>query len=522
MASQQQFLQAALDGGCSQDELITDKDELQYLSTDIYRAGDLPLIGVRPASVTTLAVAVKAVNTCKLQLVPRGGGASYSDGYLAKGLEYVLLDLGDLSDILIDDTNATVTVGAGVTWAQLKSSLDAEGWRTPFWGPFSGIAATVGGSLSQNSISHGSGGYGISADSVLGMDVVLANGEILTTGAAAAGGAAGVRHFGPDLTGLFTGDCGAFGIKASITLPMIRSKPYFRAASFAFEDFNSMHAGMRATSLEGLDDENFALDAALSQGQLGKEENAGRYLEMITTVFKTYGIFHGVPQLFKIALGTKSTIKKIKFACHYIIDGSSDAEVKAKLARMRNVLAPFGEEIMNTVPSVVRGMPFAPLFNTLGLAGERWVPLHGVMSHSQAPLFHAALQEFYDQRKDDMNRHGVWTGGMFTSVGSSGFLYEIAIYWPDARSVYHERVLDPDYMASLPVYEDNPEAREYVDRMKSDLIELYVKHSASFFQIGRAYDYQQRLNPAAAKLLADIKTSLDKDGVMNPGVIGLG
>ena len=77
---------------------------------------------------------------------------------------------------------------------------------------------------------------------------------------------------------------------------------------------------------------------------------------------------------------------------------------------------------------------------------------------------------------------------MFTSVGSSGFLYEIAIYWPDARSVYHERVVDPEYLASLPVYEDNPEAREYVAQLKSDLIKLYVEHSASFFQIGRAYD----------------------------------
>jgi len=521
MNSQQQFLESASASGCKQDELITDNNELDYLSTDIYRAGDSPVAGVRPASTSSLAAAIKAANTCKLKVVPRGGGASYSDGYVTQGHEYILLDLRDLSDITIDDTNAVVTVGAGVTWAQLKTSLDAEGWRTPFWGPFSGIAATVGGSMSQNAISHGSGGYGISADSVVGMDIVLANGEILTTGAAAAGGAAGVRHFGPDLTGLFTGDCGALGIKASITLPLIRSKPYFRAASFTFTDFNSLHAGMRASSLEGLDDENFALDAALSQGQLGKEENAGRYLEVITTVIKTHGFVRGLPQLFKMVFGARQTIKKIKFACHYIIDGYSDAEVKAKLSRLREILSAHGNEIMNTVPSVVRGMPFAPLFNTLGLAGERWVPLHGVMSHRQTPLFHAALEKFYDQRKEEMDRYGIWTGGMFTSVGSSGFLYEIAIYWPDARSVYHERVVDPEYLASLPVYEDNPEAREYVAQLKSDLIKLYVEHSASFFQIGRAYDYQQRLNPAAAKLLADIKTSLDKEGMINPGVIGL-
>jgi D-lactate dehydrogenase (cytochrome) len=121
-----------------------------------------------------------------------------------------------------------------------------------------------------------------------------------------------------------------------------------------------------------------------------------------------------------------------------------------------------------------------------------------------------------------MERLGVWSGTMFTAIGSSGFLYEIALYWPDCRTVYHEREIDPAYLASLPRYDANPEARAYVAQLKSDLIELYVEHGASFFQIGRAYPFTGRLNPPALALLASIKQLLDEQSAMNPGVLGLG
>ena len=74
-----------------------------------------------------------------------------------------------LDQIEVDVPNAVVTVGPGVTWAALRTKLMEVGLRTPFWGPFSGLVATVGGSVSQNAISHGSGQYGPSAPSVLGM-----------------------------------------------------------------------------------------------------------------------------------------------------------------------------------------------------------------------------------------------------------------------------------------------------------------------------------------------------------------
>jgi FAD/FMN-containing dehydrogenase len=47
----------------------------------------------------------------------------------------------------------------GVTWAKLNEALSTRGLRTPFYGPFAGLTATVGGSLSQNSVTWGTGVY---------------------------------------------------------------------------------------------------------------------------------------------------------------------------------------------------------------------------------------------------------------------------------------------------------------------------------------------------------------------------
>ncbi len=212
---------------------------LAFMAQDVYRGGGEPALVIRPASVAALQAAVRICAGAHVAMVPRGGGASYTDGYLFAAGGHVLIDTGALDTIDVDSENSVVTVGAGVTWAMLKAQLDGMGLRTPFWGPFSGIAATVGGSISQNTISHGSAAHGISAASVLSMDVVLASGELLTTAPSVA-----TRNYGPDMTGLFTGDCGALGIKARIRLPLIDVRTHFETVSFAFPDFVAYHAAL--------------------------------------------------------------------------------------------------------------------------------------------------------------------------------------------------------------------------------------------------------------------------------------
>ena len=510
-------LAEALTAALGADAVRTSAADLDYFANDVYRGGGLPLAVVRPASVEALQQAVRLCANAGVAMVPRGGGASYTDGYILPQGGHVLFDTGALDAIAIDEANCTVSVGAGVTWAALKAALDEKGLRTPFWGPFSGIAATIGGSLSQNSVSHGTAANGISAQSMLSLDVVLANGDLLSTHSASA-----LRNYGPDLAGLFTGDCGAFGIKVAARLPLIALRPHFECLSFAFDDFASFHAGARAAQLAGIEDSQFGLDLALSQGQIGRQEGIGARLAIAAEVLKRApSKLKGVAQVLKMAVAGEDPMRAGAYMLHFIVDGADAEETALRARQLRRLLGRHGREIANSIPAFVRSLPFAPLFNILGPGGERWVPIHGVFSHDQAVPFDAAFKALIESRKAEMERLGVWVGTMFSPVGSTGFLYEVALYWPDARSAYHTQTLGAEHLGTLPGFEADPAARAYADDLKQAIVALMQDHGAGHFQIGRAYPYQTRLSAPAKALLGAIKRELDPGGLMNPGALGL-
>lgn len=511
-------LRASLSQALGAQAVLADAASLATYSHDVYRAGGEPVAVVRPACTEQLQAAVRLCAQAGVAMVPRGGGASYTDGYLFPAGGHVLFDLGGLDAIRIDETNLVVEVGAGVTWAALKSALDARKLRTPFWGPFSGIAATVGGSVSQNSLSHGSAAHGISAQSVLSMDVVLANGDLVTTSPSRA-----TRFYGPDLTSLFTGDCGAFGLKAAIRLPLIRARDFFEAVSFAFDSFADYHAAVRIAQLEQLDDSHFGLDIGLSQGQIARQDGglASKLKIAAEVLRKAPRKLKGVEQVIRMAIAGEDPMRAGRYMCHFVIEGVDQVDAAARARRLRLLLAAHGREIANTVPTFVRSMPFAPLFNILGPGGERWVPIHGVLPHDSAVAFDTAFHALLKSRSAEMERSGVWTGTMFSPAGPSGFLHEIALYWPDDRTPYHRAVLGDQYLAQQPQFADNAAARACADEVKKAIIALYQEHGAAHFQIGRAYPYADRLDPRALDLLRAIKRDLDPAGLMNPGALGL-
>jgi FAD/FMN-containing dehydrogenase len=503
-----------------EDGVLTGADAEPYCM-DVYRALQRPIAVARPATVEALRAVVTEAAGAGLALFARGGGASYTDGYLPNRPDSLIVDTGRLDRIVeINAADGFVTVEAGVTWARLKAALDPLGLRTPFFGPFSGLAATVGGSVSQNAISHGSAAHGISAESVLGLEVVIASGEVIRTGSAARGAEPFGRFYGPDLAGIFTGDCGALGIKARITLRLLRSKPVFGCASFAFASLPQMAEAMQGAAMEQLEDESFAIDAALSQGQIARQD-AGAVWTMAKAVLSSSpSLGAGLVQLARMALAGTRGVGAANFMTHHIVEGVSRAEVNARIGRLRQVMAA-GVEIPNTVPTIVRGLPFAPLFNTLGPRGERWVPLHGVLPYSRVAAFHDALRALYAARQSEMKRLGVWEGGMFCAVGSSGFLYEVALYWPGARTAYHEAVVPAEVLAALPTYPDDPEVNAFVDDLKQAIVALYQEFGATHFQLGKTYPFAEALAPEPLALIRAVKAALDPKGLMNPGALGL-
>ncbi len=101
-------------------------------------------------------------------------------------------------------------------------------------------------------------------------------------------------------------------------------------------------------------------------------------------------------------------------------------------------------------------------------------------------------------------------------------LLEPVMYWPDARNVFHERMLDARYLAKLPSYSANPEAAVAVAAIRGDLAEAFMQAAAVSFQLGKFYLFQQGRESSAQGLLGQLKRLLDPEGRMHPGAQGLG
>jgi FAD/FMN-containing dehydrogenase len=523
LAASSPALLAQLEALLGREHVITDPTECEFHSTDIYSAGHLPLAVVRPASTADVAQVVQLATSRGIAVVPRGGGASYTEGYAPAEPGSLLLDTSRMDAIVeLNERDMYVVVQVGVTWAKLNSALLARGLRTPFYGPFSGLAATVGGSLSQNSVTWGTGVFGVSGETPLGVEVVLGTGEVVRTGSwGSASGVPFLRSYGPDLTGLFMGDCGALGVKTAVALRLMRRHAHVMGLSFGFKDFSSMAAGMEAAAREGLNLTNFGLDPALQQGQLGKADRATA-LQSAAAVYRTSrNAFDGLRQLVKMAVAGRSFLSGAAFSAHWIIDGLDDAACRSAVGRLRAVLQPHGAEVPASVPTVANAMPFMPLYNVRSPRGERWVPVHGILPFSRVEPFRAELTTYYERHAADMQRLKIRYGAMFMTVSTNAFLYEPVFYWEDGFNVTQRRLLPDGYAATLPQFPDNPDGRRLVNEMKHGIADIFHRHGAAHLQIGKFYPYMRGRDPHTAQLLRELKRLVDPRGRMNPGALGL-
>ena len=496
---------------------------LSAFATDIFRAREMPAAMASPASVDQLQAVVRVATEAGFAVLPRGGGSSYTDGYLPVQALTVLVDMRRLDRIVeINEDDAYVTVEAGVTWAKLAQALDERGLRTPFRGPFSGSVATVGGTMAQNGISHGTGAHGVAAESALSLDVVLADGSLLRTGSAITGALPFCRHYGPDITGLFLGDCAAFGIKARVTLPLLKAQRDFVAMSFGFESFEACHAGMKAAASECVDDTNFAVDASMIRGQLKRKRGLGETLQSALRVWRaTPGLVAPTLQLFRMLLAGERAMGASAYLAHYIVEGGDPREAALRAARLGKAVQPHGREITNSIPTVIRSQPFDRLFHVLGPKGERWVPVHGLLPHSTVRAFNTVLTGLLARHKSYMDAHGVWVGGLYEAVGRGGFMVELGMYWPDAPSDYHRGAVDAAALAKLPIYPVDHALSDWIAAFREELIALYAAHGAVHMQLGKVYPYAQALAATELSVAQAIKLALDPQRRMNPGTLGL-
>ena len=497
--------------------VITDPAELDYFATDVYAKGEALLAVLRPTNTAQLAAAVAGLTAAGVAVIARGGGMSYTGGYLATGQPSVLVDTGGLDQVVeINVEDAYVVVEAGVTWQALQQALDAKGVRTPYFGPMSGSHATVGGALSQGSVFHGSARYGASGDSVLGLEVVTAAGEILRTGSAASGNAAPFsRRHGPDLTGVFLGDCGLLGIKVRASLRLLPKHSHIDYLSWQFERADQLMGAMGALARGGLASETAAFDPALSQIRM-RRASLSSDVKSLGNVIKKGGLLQGL----KLVTKGRDFLDPDLFTLHITLEADSAGEIAARIEKARKAVASFGHEVENSVPKVMAANPFAAKNAMLGSAGERWAPIHGIVPHSRSTELFNALQDLFAAEKATMDEHGLFIGTLMTTVGAQAALIEPCIYWPDSHNAFHVRTVDADHLAKIGCPGENLPARAAADALKRKIADTMRAHGAANFQIGKFYTYREGRDPAALALLDVIKAQLDPKGLMNPGILG--
>ncbi|MBA2934814.1 FAD-binding oxidoreductase [Sphingomonas sp. CGMCC 1.13654] len=505
------------------DAVETAADKRVFFSTDIFTRGETSVAVIAPRTVEQLSQAVALATEAGHTVVPRGGGFSYTQGYVPIRPDTITVDLRHLNRIReINAEDLYVVVEAGVTWTDLYDALKAKGLRTPYFGPMSGYRATVGGALSQGSFFLGSTQYGTTADSVLGLEVVLADGTRLTTGSAASTRADHpfFRNFGPDLTGLFLNDTGALGFKAVAMLKLIPFPEHHRYASFAFDDEPSALAALSDVARAGLAAECYLWDPPFG-AQLRSRNSMLDNMRYLGGVLRSgRNPLAGAIDGLRLALRGKRTFDGKAWLLHCTIDDPSDAGAEGRLQRIRAIADGHGAAAVEpSAPRAMRGMPFNDFLPLMTQAPEqRNLPTHGIYPHSRIRKVTADARAFFARNADRMAKDDITVGTIFFAIGANAVCIEPLFYWTDDRLAIHDRGAERSALDDGPV---RAPAGEAVAALRKELVELFSSHGAVHCQIGKSYPYREALRPETYGLLEAVKTAVDPRGLVNPGSLGL-
>lgn len=214
--------------------VVTDPDVIEAYRFDWARdpSAGTALAVVRPNDAGQVQQTVRWAAEHKVAIVPRGAGSGLAGG--ASAIDgAIVLSLERLRDIEIDAAARVASVGAGLLNAEVKRAVAEHGlWYPP--DPSSFEICSIGGNVATNAGGLCCVKYGVTTDYVLGLDVVLADGTLVTLGGPRIKDVAGLS-----LTKLFVGSEGTLGI---VTRVLLRLLPAQGARSTLVATFGSVRA----------------------------------------------------------------------------------------------------------------------------------------------------------------------------------------------------------------------------------------------------------------------------------------
>ena len=222
-------------------EFVFAGDEVNpdYTHDEIYGMEDFPGCIVFPTSAEEISAIMKYASSNKLPVTVRGSGTGLCGGCVPI-YGGILLVTTRMNRVLeIDEDNLTATVEPGVILLSFQEELERFGL---FYAPDPGEkSATIGGNVMTNAGGMRAVKYGVTRDHVLGLEAVLATGEIISVG-----GKIHKNSSGYSLLDLFIGSEGTLGVVTKITVKLL---PLPKKTATLLVPFPSLKAAISTVSL---------------------------------------------------------------------------------------------------------------------------------------------------------------------------------------------------------------------------------------------------------------------------------
>ncbi len=226
--------------------VIADEDGRRAYETDALTAyRRMPLAVVLPRSTAEVAKVLSYCHANKLKVVARGAGTSLCGGALPAE-DAIVIGLSKMSRVLdVDFKNRTARVEVGITNLGISAAVSAQGF---FYAPdpSSQLACTLGGNLAMNSGGAHCLKYGVTTNNVMGVRIVMTDGEIVDIGGSH------LDSEGYDQLSLVIGSEGQFGIVTEATVRILRLAEGARPMMLGFASVEAAGAAVSAIIGSGI------------------------------------------------------------------------------------------------------------------------------------------------------------------------------------------------------------------------------------------------------------------------------
>lgn len=435
-----------------------DAETLATHSTDKWFASREPDVVVFAESTEQVARLLKFANRRGIPVTPRGAGVGYVGGCvpLLGGVALSLARMNRIKEIHAADSVAVVE--PGVITGVLQAAARKRGLFYPP-DPASLKECSLGGNIATNAGGPRCLKYGVTRNYILGLEVVLANGDVLRTG-----GRTHKNKTGFDLIGMFTGSEGLLGVVTEATLRLLPLPPARSTISASFTAFRQsaravqeiFRAGFLPAALEIAD--SFTLQSA--RKFLGKDKIPAGAAHVLIDL-------DGQPE--SVHLETKALAALLK-----------------KL-RAREMKIAFGEEACDALWSLRRG--FSESLKATGLTklNEDVVVPRGRL---------VDLVEFAERLR---KKYG----------------YPVACFGHAGDGNIHVNIMAANYHTDKAVH---ARVRKALDELFSQILAwggvITGEHGIG---IAKQRWWSQAASPVSRHVHAALKTALDPKGILNPG-----